>query len=106
MRWSSSTASAKADAADESSLARDHARYRAPECLNGAAGDQRSDLYSLGVIFYEMLTGAPPAGAALPRLDGELARFQDLLDHLLAKDPAHRYADTAAALHAIEQISL
>ena len=53
-----------------------------------------------------MLTGAPPAGAALPRLDGELARFQDLLDHLLAKDPAHRYADTAAALHAIEQISL
>jgi serine/threonine-protein kinase PpkA len=94
------------DAADEPSLAPNGARYRAPERRLGAAGDQRSDLYSLGVIFYEMLIGAPPDGAALPRLDGERARFQDLLDHLLAKDPAHRYADTAAALHAIEQLHL
>jgi hypothetical protein len=92
-------------AADERLLAPDRAHYRAPERLAGAAGDQRADLYSLGVIFYEMLTGEPPLTAPAPRLGGELARFQDLLDHLLAKDPAHRYADTAAALHAIEQMS-
>ena len=80
-------------------------RYRAPERLQGSAGDQRSDLYSLGVIFYEMLTGKPPAAAgSAPRLEGELRRFQDALDHLLAADPAHRYADTAAALHAVEQL--
>ena len=80
-------------------------RYRAPERLRGAAGDQRSDLYSLGVIFYEMLTGTPPAAAdAPPRLEGELGRFQDLLDHLLAGDPAQRYAGTAAALRAVEQL--
>jgi class 3 adenylate cyclase len=91
------------DAADERSLAPARVRYRAPERLLGAAGDQRSDLYSLGVIFHEMLTGEPPL--TLLRLGGELARFQDLLNHLLAEDPAHRYADTAAALHAIEQIS-
>jgi serine/threonine-protein kinase PpkA len=93
------------DPGEEASLAPDRAHYRAPERLSGAAGDQRSDLYSLGVIFHVMLTGKPPLTAALPRLGGALARFQSLLDQLLAKDPAHRYADMAAALHAIEQMS-
>jgi len=92
-------------AADEGSLAPESLRYRAPERLLGMAGDQRSDLYSLGVIFYEMLTGEPPLNGPVPRLGGEPTRFQDLLDRLLAKDPAHRYADTAAALHAIERFS-
>jgi class 3 adenylate cyclase len=93
------------DAADERALGPDRVRYRAPERLLGAAGDRRSDLYSLGVIFYEMLTGKPPVDAAVPRLGGELARFQDLLDQLLATDPAHRYADMAAVLYAIEERS-
>jgi len=36
--------------------------YAAPECLRGAASNQTSDLYSLGVILYEMLTGKLPYG--------------------------------------------
>jgi len=35
-------------------------RYMAPECLRGLGVDQRSDLWSLGVVFYEMLNGRPP----------------------------------------------
>lgn len=46
---------------------RDHAtwRYAAPEIFAGEAGDTRSDLYSFGVLFYEMLTGRLPFPFAL-----------------------------------------
>jgi len=79
-------------------------RYMSPEqCLNLAV-DGRSDLYSLGVIFYEMLTGSrmyESANAAavvgmhvnapIPRLPGHLADYQALLDGLLAKRPEDRF---------------
>jgi serine/threonine-protein kinase PpkA len=79
-------------------------RYMSPEqCLNLAV-DGRSDLYSLGVIFYEMLTGSrmyESANAAtvinmhvtapVPRLPAQLADYQALLDGLLAKKPEHRF---------------
>ena len=79
-------------------------RYMSPEqCLNLAV-DGRSDLYSLGVIFYEMLTGSrmyESANAAavvgmhvnapIPRLPGHLADYQALLDGLLAKKPEDRF---------------
>jgi serine/threonine-protein kinase PpkA len=93
--------------------------YRAPERVLGNAGDARSDIYSLGVIVYELLTGKlPHAGNTVdelkheivrtppPRLGAGLAAFQALLDRLLAKDPAQRYADAAAARQALEQIVL
>jgi serine/threonine protein kinase len=43
------------------------AQYTAPECLQGEGGSPRSDLFSLGVITYQMLTGKLPYGAGMAR---------------------------------------
>jgi serine/threonine-protein kinase PpkA len=79
-------------------------RYMSPEqCLNLPV-DGRSDLYSLGVIFYEMLTGQRmyesansasvvnmQVNAPVPRLPEHLSGHQGMLDRLLAKRPEDRF---------------
>jgi serine/threonine protein kinase len=69
--------------------------YTAPEQLEGSrAVDHRADLYALGVVLYEMLTGELPLGVFPP--PSRKARLDERLDAIvlrsLAKEPGERYA--------------
>jgi eukaryotic-like serine/threonine-protein kinase len=83
--------------------------YIAPEQVQGKRGDQRSDMYALGIMFYEMLTGQVPFSGPNPlavmnerlikdpapprQVNPEIpAEIEEIVCRALERDPHHRYA--------------
>ncbi len=91
--------------------------YVSPEFVVGNPIDHRADLYGLGIVFYEMLTGEKPymekshvqtmvahVEKPIPDLPEQFSRFQPFLNKLIAKSPKHRFSCAQEMVNEIRAI--
>lgn len=96
--------------------------YMSPETPEGRVYDTRSEIYSIGCVLYECLTGTPPFQGetplitlsmhtndeipkiSLPLSDKAVSQIQNLLERSLAKDPDQRYQSFEEFSQALRQI--
>ena len=89
--------------------------YMSPEQAQGKPVDGRADLYSLGIMFYQMLVGTVPFNGdsalsigikhirdPIPRLPEGLSKYQTFIDKLLAKEPDDRWQTGADVVRTLE----
>jgi serine/threonine-protein kinase PpkA len=91
--------------------------YVSPEQIEGQPATAQSDIYALGIIFYEMLMRRRPfdadsvsglialhVNAPRPKLPENLSEYQQLMDKMLDVNPARRYRSADELLHGIDEV--
>ena len=111
------------DAHTDSGMAMGTAAYMAPEQVQGQSADHRADIYSLGIIFFEMLSGIPPYGGEstyqimLKHVNEPLPDIKDIeantpnsliliLERALEKNPDYRYQTAGEMANALATVGV
>jgi serine/threonine protein kinase len=99
-----------------SNLEHTEPKYQAPECIRGEKPDPRADIYALGILMYEALTGFPPFTAGSPSeilrkqrdelppaLPASCEELASIIYRCLSKDPDDRYPSASALREALAE---